>query len=242
MRRLGAELLKIWTAPRTLLGIVLAELAIVLLGTITTLHSATNEPVLPSSLSRDIATIGQVALLFTTLMGALIATTEYRHGTITLTFLAAPVREKVIAAKAGAALVASGLLVLPAVLLPVVIAGIWVGGRDDYRLGGDEYELIARTFLGAALVAMIGLFVGASLKRQLGVVILVLGWLLFLEPALEALVPETQDYLVGRAIGGVLGSTGDDIPSFGHACAVLAAYIGVLGAVAVVLTRRRDIT
>ena len=242
MRLLGAELLKIWTAPRTLLGIVLAELAIVLLGTITTLHSATNEPVLPSSLSRDIATIGQVALLFTTLMGALIATTEYRHGTITLAFLAAPVREKVIAAKAGAALVASGLLVLPAVLLPVVIAGIWVGGRDDYRFGGDEYELIARTFLGAALVAMIGLFVGASLKRQLGVVILVLGWLLFLEPALEALVPETQDYLVGRAIGGVLGSTGDDIPSFGHACAVLAAYLGVLGAVAVVLTRRRDIT
>jgi ABC-type transport system involved in multi-copper enzyme maturation permease subunit len=242
MRLLGAELLKIWTAPRTLLGIVLAELAIVLLGTITTLHSATNEPALPSSLSRDIASIGQVALLFTTLMGALISTTEYRHGTITLTFLAAPVREKVIAAKTGAAVVASGLLVLPAVLLPVVIAGIWVGGRDEYRFGGDEYELVARTFLGAALVAMIGLFVGASLKRQLGVVILVLGWLLFLEPALGALVTETKDYLVGPAIGGVLGSTGDDIPSFGHACAVLAAYLGVLGTVAVVLTRRRDIT
>jgi len=242
MRLVGAELLKIWTAPRTLLGIVLAELAIVLLGTITTLRSATNDVVLPASLARDIATIGQVALLFTTLMGALIATTEYRHGTITLTFLAAPVREKVIAAKAGAALVTSALLVLPAVLLPVVIAGIWVGGRDDYFFGGDEYELVARTFLGAALVAMIGLFVGASLKRQLGVVILVLGWLLFLEPAVGALVPETQDYLVGPAIGGVLGSTGDDIPSLGHACAVLAVYLGVLGAVAVALSRRRDIT
>ncbi len=72
MRLVGAELLKVWTAPRTLLGIVLAELAIVLLGTITTLHSATNDPVLPSSLARDIATMGQIALLFTTLMGALI--------------------------------------------------------------------------------------------------------------------------------------------------------------------------
>jgi len=242
MRLLGSELLKIWTAPRTLLGIVLAELAIVLLGTITTLHSATNDPVLPSSLGRDIATIAQVALLFTTLIGALIATSEYRHGTITLAFLTTPVREKVIAAKAGAALVTSVLLVLPAVLLPVVIAGVWVGGRDDYRFGGDEYELVARTFLGAALVAMIGLFLGASLKRQLGVVILVLAWLFFLEPAIGALVPETEDYLAGPAIGGVLGSTGEDIPSFGHACAVLAVYLAVLGAVAVALTRRRDIT
>src|SRR5215204_5049382 len=242
MRLVGAEVLKIWTAPRTLLGIVLAELAIVLLGTITTLHSATNDPVLPSSLGRDIATIAQVALLFTTLIGALIATSEYRHGTITLAFLTTPVREKVIAAKAGAALVTSVLLVLPAVLLPVVIAGVWVGGRDDYRFGGDEYELVARTFLGAALVAMIGLFLGASLKRQLGVVILVLAWLFFLEPAIGALVPETEDYLAGPAIGGVLGSTGEDIPSFGHACAVLAVYLAVLGAVAVALTRRRDIT
>lgn len=242
MRLFGAELLKVWTAPRTLLGIVLAELAIVLLGTITTLHSATNDVVLPASLGRDIATMGQVALLFTTLMGALIATTEYRHGTITLTFLAAPVREKVIAAKTAAAVVASALLVLPAVLLPVVIAGIWVGGRDDYRFGGHEYELVARTFLGGAIVAMIGVFIGASLKRQLGVVILVLAWLIFLEPATGALVTETKDYLAGPAIGGVLGSTGDDVPSFGHSLAVLAAYLVGLGAVAVVLTRRRDIT
>ena len=59
MRLVGAELLKVWTAPRTLLGIVLAELAIVLLGTIATLHSAANDPVLPARLSRDIATIGR---------------------------------------------------------------------------------------------------------------------------------------------------------------------------------------
>jgi ABC-2 type transport system permease protein len=242
MRLLGAELLKVWTAPRTLLGIVLAELAIVLLGTITTLNSATHDPVLPSSLGRDIATIGQIALLFTTLMGALMVTSEYRHGTITLAFLSTPVREKVIAAKAAAAVIVSALLVLPAVVLPVAIAGIWVGRRDDYRFGGNEYEILARTFLGAAVVAVIGLFVGASLKRQLGVVILVLAWLLFLEPALAALIPETKDFLAGPAIGGILGSTGDDVSSFGHACAVLAAYLGVLGAVAVVLTRRRDIT
>jgi ABC-type transport system involved in multi-copper enzyme maturation permease subunit len=186
--------------------------------------------------------MGGIALLFTTLVGILIATTEYRHGTITLTFLAAPVREKVLAAKTGAAVIASVLLTLPATLLPIVIAGIWVGGRADYHFGGHEWQLVARLFLGAALVAMIGFFIGASLKRQLGAVILVLAWLVFLEPALGGLFPGTKDYLIGPNIGGVLGDSGNDVPSFGHSFAVLVGYLVVLGAVAFVLTRRRDVT
>jgi ABC-type transport system involved in multi-copper enzyme maturation permease subunit len=242
MSLVASELLKVWTAPRTLLGILLSELAVVLIGTIATLHAAVTDPVFPPQLSRDIATMGGIALLFTTLVGVLIATTEYRHGTITLTFLAAPVREKVLAAKTGAALIASVLLVLPAALLPIVIAEIWVGGRADYHFGGHEWQLVARLFLGGALVAMVGFFIGASLKRQLGAVILVLAWLVFLEPALGGLFPGTKDYLIGPAIGGVLGGSGNDVPSFGQSLAVVVAYLAVLGALAVVLTRRRDIT
>ena len=241
-RLLTAELLKIWTAPRTLLGILLAEVAIVLIGVITTVHSAVNDPVLPDGLARDVVGIASTALLFAVLIGVLVATTEYRHGTITLTFLVAPVREKVIAAKTGAAVIASALLVLPALLLSVGIAEIWVGGRSDYHFGSHEYELVGRLFLGAAIVAMIGVFIGASLKRQLGAIILVLGWLFFAEPALSGLFPGTNDYLAGPSIGGVLGDSGQDIPSFGHSIAVLAAYVAGLAAAAVVVTRRRDIT
>jgi hypothetical protein len=87
---------------------------------------------------------------------------------------------------------------------------------------------------------MIGYFIGASMKRQLGAVILVLGWLVFIEQAIVALFPGTEDYVPGRAVGGILTAGGN--PSFGVALAVLAAYLVGLGAVAVVLTRRRDIT
>jgi ABC-type transport system involved in multi-copper enzyme maturation permease subunit len=242
MRLLAAELLKIWTAPRTLLGILLAEVAIVLIGVISTLVSATNDPVLPTSLPGDVVGIAGTSLLFATLIGVLIATTEYRHGTITLTFLAAPVREKVIAAKTGAAVIASALLVLPAAVLPVGIAMIWVGGRVDFQFGSHEYEMIARLFLAAAIVSVLGLFIGAGLKRQLGAVILVLGWLFFFENALAGLFPGTTDYLAGPSIGGILGDGGSDIPSFGHALTVLVVYLVGLGAAAVALTRWRDIT
>jgi ABC-type transport system involved in multi-copper enzyme maturation permease subunit len=242
MRLLTAELLKVWTAPRTLLGIVLSEAGIILIGVIATLHSAVNDPVLPPRLAEDVVTIGNISLLFATLLGILIATTEYRHGTITLTFLATPVREKVLAAKAGAAVIASALLVLTAVLLTVGIAQIWVGGRDDYHFGSHELELVGRMFLGAALVAMMGFVIGASFKRQLGAVILVLGWLVFIEHAIVALFPGTTDYVPGRSVGGILDAGGEDTPAFAHAVAVLAVYLVGLGAVAVAVTRRRDIT
>jgi ABC-2 type transport system permease protein len=242
MRLLAAELLKIWTAPRTLLGIVLSESAIVLIGVISTLHSAESDSVLPRTLAQDVVSIGSTSLLFATLIGVLIATTEYRHGTITLAFLAAPVRERLLAAKTGAAVIASALLVLPAVLLPVGIAQIWVGGRDDYHFGSYEFELIGREFVGAAIVAMLGLVIGASSKRQLAAVIIVLGWLVFVEHAVAALFPGTTDYLPGRSIGGILGNGGEDTPSFARALVVITVYLVGLGAVAVGLTRRRDIT
>ncbi len=242
MRLLAAELLKIWTAPRTLLGILLSELAIVLFLVIATLYSSANDAELPAEFAQDVVGIASTSLFFATLMGVLIATTEYRHGTITLTFLAAPVRDKVIAAKAGAAVIASAALALPAVLLAVGIAQIWVGGRDDYHLGSQEYELIGRLLLMDAIAAMIGVFLGASLKRQLAAVILVLGWLSLVEGPLVGLFPGATDYLVGPSIGGILGDSGPDIPSFGRALAVFSAYLVGLGTVAVALTRRRDIS
>jgi len=242
MRLLAAELLKIWTAPRTLLGIVLAETAIVLLGVITTIYSAVNnEAALPDRLERDVVGIAGTSLLFAVLIGVLIATTEYRHGTITLTFLAAPVREKVLAAKTGAAVIASALLAIVALFFSVGIAQVWVGGRGDYQFGSEEFELIGRLFLTDAIVAMIGVVIGASLKRQLGAIILVLGWLFFVENALAGLLPGTTDYLAGPSIGGLLGDD-PEAPSFGHSLAVISAYLAGLAAVAVALTRRRDIT
>ena len=54
MRLLAAELLKIWTAPRTLLGIVLAQTALVVFGVITLMYSALQDPALPELLARDV--------------------------------------------------------------------------------------------------------------------------------------------------------------------------------------------
>lgn len=237
MRLIAAELLKIWTAPRTILGILLAEVGIVLIAVIATLHNGS----LRTGLASDIVDIAQASLLFATLMGVLVATTEYRHGTITLAFLATPVREKVVAAKMVAAVVAACALVLAAVVLSVGIAQVWVGGQPNYHFGGHEWSLVGRLFLAAVIVAEIGLFIGLCLKRQLGAVILILGWLFFVEHALFTLFPGARDYLFLASLAGIHGGF-SDAPSFGHSLAVLGGYALVTGTGAVVLTRRRDIT
>jgi ABC-2 type transport system permease protein len=242
MRLFASELLKVWTAPRTVFGILLAELVIVALATVAHVHSARNSNPLPVHFVRDLVSIVGASVLFAVLLGVLIATTEYRHGTITQTFLAFPVREQVIGAKAVAAALVGVLLAAPAVVLSFGIALVWVGGHQGFDLGSHELGLIGRLFLGAAVGAVLGLFIGAALARQLGAVILVLGWLVFIEPIIGGLFPKTRDYLPGRGvIGGILGN-GEGNHSLGKALAVGLAYLVGLGSISLVVTRRRDIT
>jgi len=240
---IASELLKAWTTPRTLFGILLAELAIIGLGAAGTVDSAASSDPLPPSFEQDLISVSTVAVFFAVLLGVLVMTTEYRHGTISQTFLATPAREWVLAAKAVVAALLGAAFVVPGVLLTLAIAEVWVGGREGFHIGGDELELIARLLLAAVVGALFGLSIGAALGRQLGAFILVLGWLLIVEHAIEALFPSTEDFLPGRAaIGGILGTGGSDFPSLGEALPLAAAYVIGLGAIAVIVTRRRDIT
>jgi hypothetical protein len=168
----------------------------------------------------------------------LVITWEYRHGTITQTFLVTPVRERVIGAKVVAAALVGAALVLPALILMLVIAEIWVGDRIHFD--GHDIGLVGRTFLAAAIVAVLGLEIGASTARQLGAILVAFAWAAFAEPALS-IWHVLRPYLPIHAIDSVLGSS-EAADSFGRGLATAAVYLAVLGLLAVFLTRRRDIT
>jgi ABC-2 type transport system permease protein len=245
MRLLAAEVLKIRTAPRTLLGLLLAELAIVAIGTASTIDSALNstapggfEPTALRNLDRDLIGVVGSSLLFALILGVLVITWEYRHGTITQTFLGTPVRDRVIGAKVLVSALAGAALVVPALILMLVIAEIWVG--DRLHFGGHELELIGRTFLAAAIVAVLGLEIGASTARQLGAILVAFAWAAFAEPALS-IWHVLRPYLPVHAIDSVLGSS-DSADSFRRGLGTAVVYMAALGLLAVFLTRRRDIT
>jgi ABC-2 type transport system permease protein len=243
MRLVGSELLKIWTAPRTLIGIVLAELAIVGFATASVIDSWQSESDFGPRSDLERSLFGDamgVSLAFAVVLGILVITWEYRHGTITQTFLTTPARERVLAAKAIVAAAIGSALVLPALLLMLIIAELWAG--EDFHFGGQEWRFVAQLALATAAVAVLGFEVGACTRRQLGAVIVFFVWFAFVEPAAEHLWSSGREYLPLHAVGGLLGTTGSTFPSFGKAAVETAVYLAVLGAAAVAITRRRDIT
>jgi ABC-type transport system involved in multi-copper enzyme maturation permease subunit len=245
MRLFASELLKIRTAPRTVLSLLLAELVIVGIGTASVIDGS-DESGIPEGfdavrprLERDLIDVTSASLLFAVLLGVLVITWEYRHGTISQTFLSTPVRDRVIAVKALVAGLAGAALVVPALLLMLVIAEIWVGNRLDFT--GEDVERAGRVFLASAIVAVLGMEIGAITARQLGAVVVVFAWAIFAEPAL-AFWASVEDYLPLHAIfGGILGDPESGI-SFGRGLATIAVYVVALGAGGIALTRWRDIT
>ena len=243
MRLFASELVKIRTAPRTLLGLVLAELAIVGLGTASTIDSRVESPegfgVQQPRLERQLVEVLGTSLLFALVLGVLLITWEYRHGTITQTFLVTPIRDRVIAAKGLVAGLVGAALVAPALVLMLVIAWIWVG--DELDFGGDDVELVGRILLAAAIVSVLGMEIGAITGRQLGSIVVAFAWAIFAEPALS-IWASLEDYLPLHAIfGGVLGDPEAPL-SFERGLLTILAYVVGLGVVAIAMTRRRDIT
>ena len=244
MRLFASELLKIRTAPRTVLGLLLAELAIVAIGTASTIDSFNDfgDPsfaVERPDIERDLVSIVGTSLLFALILGVLLITWEYRHGTITQTFLVTPVRDRVIAVKALVAGLAGAALALPALVLMLVIAELWIPDRLDFT--GHDVSFGGRIFLASAIVCVLGMEIGAITGRQLGAIIVAFAWTIFAENALS-IWGSVADYLPVHAIfEGVIGSE-DPQQSFGRGLLTIAVYVVALGAAAIVVTRRRDIT
>jgi ABC-type transport system involved in multi-copper enzyme maturation permease subunit len=194
----------------------------------------------PRDLERELIEVVGSSLLFALIIGVLIITWEYRHGTISQTFLVTPVRDRVVAVKALVAAIAGAAFVVPGLVLMLVIAELWAPDRLDFA--GHDVELVGRIALATAIVAVLAMEIGAITGRQLGAIVVAFAWVIFAEPALS-LWASVEDYLPVRMIfDGVIGTAEGSPISFWHGLATLGVYVVVLGVAAVAVTRRRDIT
>jgi ABC-2 type transport system permease protein len=250
VRLLQAELLKIRTAPRTAIGLLLALLGLVGLGSGATARSDDEAPApfaIETSVS-DILDVASIAVIFALILGILAVTWEYRHGTITSTFLATPRRERVIGTKLVLGAVAGALLAVLSVVVSLGVASFWI----DVELERDHWELIGRIVLGTVAWAVLGVGVGALIQSQVGAIVAALVWFLVAEPLLGLPLDEVGDYLPGAALDRLMGVDeaavdGPGAPSVEHAYSlgvaalltiVYAAGFALLGIISAV---RRDV-
>jgi len=178
-----------------------------------------------------------------------LVTTEFRHGTITPTFLAAPGRERVLGSKALAGTIvflffgALALVVVAAVALP----WLTVTGDEIHLLDGEVATRAAETLLSVVLWGLMGIAIGSVVHSQVAALVGTLVWLFVVENLLVGLLglldgEEVTAYLPFRALDAADGTGGDNLVSYWPGVAVSLGWIALIGAAGVWRTSSRDIT
>ncbi len=245
---LRAELLKV-TSVRTSRVMVLCCLGFVVLQVVA-LVFASGQPGVPSL--RDPATVRSVyaaasaatALVMT--IGILGMTTEYRHQTVTPTFLATPRRSRVLVAKT-VALAAVGLAV--GVLCSLVVLGLATALLTLRTHAAIPVSTVLQVQGGVLLAytvyAVLGVSYGALVRNQIAAIVSALLWTGLAESLLVTFLPEVGRWLPGGAAAGLtqtIGASGAKYLPVWGAALLLLGYGTVFALVAARTTLRRDIT
>ncbi len=201
----------------------------------------------PATQSKALAHVA-LAALFTLVFGIFAVAGEYRHGTVTDTFLSAPGRDRVVAAKLAVYGSVGAVAGLVSSAVAVVVTAAWWSAK------GGSFHLSAvgswRTLAGGVAVnvafAAIGVGVGALLRNLALAIAAALAWIALVEGIAGQLIgsglarwlPFSASQALGRAD---LTGTARPLPQWGGGL-VLVGYAIAFAAAAMVTTLRRDVT
>ena len=189
-----------------------------------------------------------LAAIFTLIFGILAVAGEYRHSTISGTYLSSPRRGRVIAAKltvyavtgAAAGLVCSGAALAAA-------AAWWAerGGHLQLSAADTWLTLLGGVAANGALAA-IGVGLGALIRNPAAAIAAALAWFALIEgiagqllgSSLARWLPLYASEALGRSN---LSATDRLLPQWGGGL-MLLAYAAVFATAAVFTTLRRDVT
>jgi ABC-2 type transport system permease protein len=139
---------------------------------------------------RNLLGSGFEGYLFALLLGTLMVTAEFRHKTVTTSFLVTPRRPRFVGAKLITAAILGALLAV--IMLVVTLIG---GGITLAAQGGSFSSLVHQIpavapgmILVFALFAILGVGIGSVLTNQVAAIVVCLGWFIILEGILVSLV------------------------------------------------------
>jgi ABC-type transport system involved in multi-copper enzyme maturation permease subunit len=183
------------------------------------------------------------------LLGILGMAGEFRHQTVTQTFLVTPDRGRVVAAKLVAYPLAAITLTLSILAFTAAVAAGWLAATGitpslpepvAYALG----HVLLGAVLAAGLCALIGVGVAALVRNQVAALVGVAVWVLLVEGLLMSLlnIPSSLGKWLPSAAAAALTNPGGGHLSRLTGALLLAGYALALAAAGTRLVVRRDIT
>jgi ABC-2 type transport system permease protein len=190
--------------------------------------------------------------IFAIILGIMLMAGEFRHGTAVATFLTAPKRGSVLAAKLAMAAVGGVLIMWISTGVSFLAGYITLLNFENVASPSENLFLntmIAST-IGGAVLGVIGVALGTLVRNQMLAITGALVYLFVVDPILLALWPDTGKYLPTGLITAML-AIDVDAPELGfdtssylppvEATGFLLLYGVIFAAVAVATSLRRDI-
>lgn len=238
---LANEVLKLRTIRSPLLLLATAQLLII--AGVSGLILNRDDVHSPTLASGAVAHVGLVSV-FSLVLGTLAVAGEYRHRTITDTYLGTPNRLRVVAAKLGVYTVA-GLafgVIGSAVAIAAAAVGLAIRGASLDLTTTDLWRTVLGCVLWNGAFAAIGVGVGALIRNQAGAIAAALAWLAVVEGIVGQLIGDERRWLpfnAGTALGRLPNAT-DALPQWG-AGLLLVGYAVAIAALALATSVRRDV-
>ena len=207
---LAAELLKLrttraWMGYTAALVVLAAIVSAGYTGTVELFDAA-------DDLSADIVSAATIAGLIALLVGIVVVTAEWRHGTMTRTLLVTPRRARVLTAKELIGLFIGALAAVIAIVVVLAVAIVILWRRDaSFDFDTDVALRMAQVVIASALWGAIGVGVGALLKGQTFAIVAAILWFVLVEGLVVGLLgladlEGVRDFLPGSALGALDGS------------------------------------
>ena len=243
IHQLRSELLKIRTT-RTTAALLLAAAAVTLLGTSVeglsrTLHELAQEHAQRTMFSAA----GSSVVLFSTLAGLIMATSEFRYGTIRPTLLVEPRRRVVLAAKLIAAALAGTLFAVICVAVAFGGGFAILAARDVSVALTSSHTLVLvfGTIAASAVGGMLGVAIGTLIRNQVGAIVAVAAYAFAIDAVLFSAVASVGRYLPGKASDALAGLPTAHLLGVGQGAVVYIAWTIAFIAVATVRNDRSDV-
>ncbi|MGC9963485.1 MAG: hypothetical protein ABSE47_16530 [Acidimicrobiales bacterium] len=203
-----------------------------------------------------VTTLTNWSMILATVLGFVIASGEFRHASSMLTYLATPVRKRVLLAKLLAAAIVGAIFGLVAAAVSTGLGITFIAGHGDPIVLGAAAMLghVAGSMVGAALMAMIGVGLGSLIGSQLVGIVAIFIWALVIESLIGGIFTSLRPYLpytasttlAGIKLGGAAFGPahnvkgGADLP-FAAAAILLVGVAVFISVLADRTTMRRDV-